>query len=157
VSQVVKDGGTPSDAFFVTAAGLGALGIADEQSACQQDGPTVTDGCAHTFISHCAAAFDPAAAATAAAPDPASNDSTIDGSNTAAAAAAVVSDLSDVLAAVQLSTAQQPGSVPLLLAALQPGDKLQVAAQGGCRMLLLRGGCVVAETTTESQLKDVER
>jgi hypothetical protein len=63
-------------------------------------------------------------------------------------------DPADVWAAAQIST-EQPSNVPLLLAAMQPDVKLRIAANGDCRMLLLRGGCVVAET--ERQLQDAEK
>jgi serine/threonine protein phosphatase PrpC len=149
VAQVQTGGG---DAFFTTAAGRGALGIADGASSQHEDAPAVAGSYAHTLLSHCAEAFDnaAAAAATAVVPDPAAHDS-ITGSNTAAA---VIPYPADVLAAAQLSTEQQP-NVPLLLAAMQPDDKLHILTNGDCRILLLRGGCVVAET--EGQLQDAER
>jgi hypothetical protein len=150
VAQVEAGGG---DAFFATAAGLGALGIADGVASRHDDAPSEASHAAQTLISRCAGAFDHAAAAAAAAnPDPAAHH-TIKGSSNIATAA-MIPDPADVLAAVQIST-EQPSKVPLLLAAMQPSGKLQIATSGDCRMLLLRGGCVVAET--ERQLQDAER
>lgn len=99
------------------------MGIADGSTPKQQDDEaTASPGhAAQAMISSCAEAFEQATADTTPV---------------------------DVMAAATHSTCQPGSSTPaLLLAALQPGQQLQVARlHAACRMLLLRGGCIVSET-----------
>ncbi|KAF6266339.1 hypothetical protein COO60DRAFT_447718 [Scenedesmus sp. NREL 46B-D3] len=131
----VEAGG--DDAFFVTAAGLGALGIAEGVPAWQESAPSSAGDYARAMISRCAKAFEQAPAAA--------RGTCSEGSCLADCAATVIPDPADVMAAAQDSTSA-PGSAPLLLAALQHHSKLQVASIGDGGALLLRGGGVVSAT-----------
>lgn len=143
----VEAGG--DDAFFVTSAGFGALGVADGGSAWAGAAPTVAEDCARSLMKHCTQLFEQdmsglvSAAAAAAGAGP---DSLAQAASGPEASNVLFPDPSAVMVSAQVAT-NQPGSVTAaLLAALQPGGKLAVASLGDCKLLLLRKGAVVDET-----------
>lgn len=118
------------DAFFISPAGHGAVGVSDGVSAWAEDG--IDPGqYSRTFVQYCLEAFEERVVS-------------------AARAANKGSYLAKFDPRALLRYAQQctckPGSATVVLAALQPGGKLHVANLGDCGVKVVRDGKIVYET-----------
>eukprot|EP00878_Enallax_costatus_P020874 GHUV01022084.1.p1 GENE.GHUV01022084.1~~GHUV01022084.1.p1 ORF type:complete len:892 (+),score=366.24 GHUV01022084.1:207-2882(+) len=124
----VSTGG--EDAFFVSPAGHGALGVSDGVSAWAEDGIDPGEY-SRTLVQYCAEAFEERVMAATRA---ANRGSFIE-----------KFDPRSILRYAQQCTCK-PGSATVVLAALQPGGKLHVANLGDCGVKVVRNGKVVYET-----------
>lgn len=127
-SLQVHTGG--EDAFFISNAGHGALGVSDGVSAWAEDGIDPGEY-SRTLVQYCAEAFEERVLAAA----------------TAINKGAFITkfDPRSILRYAQQCTCK-PGSATMVLAALQPGGQLHVANLGDCGVKVVREGHVVFET-----------
>lgn len=118
------------DAFFISKAGHGALGVSDGVSAWAEDGIDPGEY-SRTLVQYCAEAYEERVLAAA----------------TAANKNAFISkfDARGILRYAQQCTCK-PGSATMVLAALQPGGQLHVANLGDCGVKVMREGRVLYET-----------
>lgn len=118
------------DAYFISKAGHGALGVSDGVSAWAEDGIDPGEY-SRTLVQYCAEAFEERVLAAA----------------TAVNKGAFISkfDPRSILRYAQQCTCK-PGSATMVIAAMQPQGKLHVANLGDCGVKVVREGRVVFET-----------
>jgi len=118
------------DAYFISTAGHGALGVSDGVSAWAEDGIDPGEY-SRTLVQYCAEAYEERVVAAA----------------TAVNKGAFIGkfDPRGILRYAQQCTCK-PGSATMVLAALQPGGQLHVANLGDCGVKVVREGRVLFET-----------
>jgi serine/threonine protein phosphatase PrpC len=118
------------DAYFISTAGHGAIGVSDGVSAWAEDGIDPGEY-SRTLVQYCSEAIEERAISAARA------------ANKGAFVAKF--DPRSVLRFAQQCTCK-PGSATVVLAALQPQGKLHVANLGDCGVKVVRDGKVLFET-----------
>ncbi|KAF8062670.1 IFT46 [Scenedesmus sp. PABB004] len=127
----VSSGG--EDAYFISPAGHGALGVSDGVSAWAEDGIDPGDY-SRTLAQHCAEGYEARVVTAARA--------------AAAGSYAAKFDARGVLRYAQQATVK-PGSATVVLAALQPGGRLHVANLGDCGVKVVRDWRVLHATAPQ--------
>eukprot|EP00879_Flechtneria_rotunda_P000607 GHRR01000718.1.p1 GENE.GHRR01000718.1~~GHRR01000718.1.p1 ORF type:complete len:922 (+),score=507.15 GHRR01000718.1:330-2768(+) len=118
------------DAFFISQAGHGAVGVSDGVSAWAEDGIDPGEY-SRTLVQYCAEAIEDRVMSVARAANRGSYISKFDPRS--------------VLRYAQQCTCK-PGSATVVLAALQPEGKLHVANLGDCGVKVVRNGKIIHET-----------